>query len=153
MMFRLGVFEDARVIAALRAHFDAAHANTVPGSAHALDIAGLQRPEIRFWSMWDQGALLGVGAWKRFDGAHAEVKSMYVVEALRRRGVGGQILRHLIADARDQGVRKVWLETGSWDYFRPAVELYLRHGFAETGPFGDYRADPNSLFMVLALDD
>jgi len=153
MMFRLGVFDDARVIEALRAHFEAAYANTAPGSAHALEIAALQTPQIRFWSAWDQGALLAIGALKRFAPRHAEVKSMYVVEAMRRRGVGGAMLRHLIADARAGGVHQLWLETGSWDYFRPAIEMYLRHGFAETGPFNDYVADPNSMFMMLDLRD
>lgn len=153
MLFRLGVFDDARVIDALRAHFDSATANTQPGSAHALEIAALQAPEIRFWSAWDEGALFAIGAWKRFAPHHAEIKSMYVVESMRRRGYGGLMLRHLIADARVEGVHQLWLETGSWDYFHPAVALYLRHGFTETEPFGDYRADPNSLFMTLDLRD
>lgn len=153
MLFRLGVFDDARVIEALRAHFESAYANTAPGSAHALEIAALQTPQVRFWSAWDQGALLAIGALKWFAPGHAEIKSMYVVESLRRRGVGGMMLRHLIADARMGGGRQLWLETGAWDYFRPAVEMYLRHGFSESGPFGDYSADPNSMFMMLDLRD
>jgi putative acetyltransferase len=43
------------------------------------------------------------------------------------------------------------LETGSWAYFAPARTLYARHGFVECAPFGDYRPDPNSVFMTLAL--
>jgi putative acetyltransferase len=41
------------------------------------------------------------------------------------------------------------LETGSWDYFQPAVALYRSHGFVECPPFGDYVPDPNSIFMTL----
>ena len=44
------------------------------------------------------------------------------------------------------------LETGSWPYFAPARALYARHGFTECGPFGDYREDPNSVFMTLVFD-
>lgn len=43
------------------------------------------------------------------------------------------------------------LETGSWEYFRPAIALYRRHGFVECAPFADYAADPNSVFMTLDL--
>ena len=43
------------------------------------------------------------------------------------------------------------LETGSWDYFRPARALYARHGFVECLPFADYAPDPNSVFMSLEL--
>jgi putative acetyltransferase len=46
---------------------------------------------------------------------------------------------------------RVSLETGSWPYFDPARALYTRHGFVECAPFGDYRLDPNSTFMTLAL--
>jgi putative acetyltransferase len=43
------------------------------------------------------------------------------------------------------------LETGSWEYFRPARALYKSHGFVECSPFGDYVPDPNSVFMSLDL--
>jgi putative acetyltransferase len=45
------------------------------------------------------------------------------------------------------------LGTGSWPYFAPARALYARHGFVECAPFGDYREDPNSVFMTLELRD
>lgn len=151
MMFRYGVFDDARVIEALRAHFESAYANTAPGGAHAVEIAALKAPQIRFWTAWDEGALLATGALNWFTPRHAEIRAMYVVESMRRRGMGGRMLRHLIADARAGGAHQLWLETGSWDYFRPAIEMYLRHGFTETGPFADYVADPNAMFMMLDL--
>jgi putative acetyltransferase len=43
------------------------------------------------------------------------------------------------------------LETGSWDYFRPAQAFYRSHGFVECPPFADYVLDPNSVFMTLDL--
>jgi putative acetyltransferase len=45
------------------------------------------------------------------------------------------------------------LETGSWDYFRPARALYRKHGFVECAPFGGYLPDPNSVFMSLDLGE
>ena len=61
------------------------------------------------------------------------------------------MLRHIIAEARTGGLNRLSLETGSWDYFRPAHALYARHGFTECPPFGEYRADPNSVFMTFDL--
>jgi putative acetyltransferase len=61
------------------------------------------------------------------------------------------MVQHIIDAALRSGITKLSLETGSWAYFRPAVALYKRHGFVECAPFGDYRPDPNSIFMTRDL--
>lgn len=61
------------------------------------------------------------------------------------------MLRHIIAAARESGLSRLSLETGSWAYFHPAQALYRRHGFVECPPFADYAPDPNSVFMSLDL--
>ena len=76
----------------------------------------------------------------------------YVDPSARRRGVGSTLLGHLIDAARCSGWTRLSLETGSWPYFAAAQALYRRHGFIDSPPFGDYRADPNSVFLTLALD-
>lgn len=153
MQIKEGMLDDAGVIALLDFHLKSARAETAPGSAHALDLSGLKTPDIRFWSIWDGGTLLGVGALKRLSEDHAEVKSMHIASRARRQGVGGKLLRHILSEARASGFNRVSLETGSWDYFRPAVALYLRYGFSYCEPFGDYRPDPNSIFMTLRLSE
>jgi putative acetyltransferase len=142
---------DARVIDLLRVHLTGSRANTAPGSAHALDIAGLQSPDISFWAIWEGETLVGCGALRRLAPDHGEVKSMHTAQAARRTGVGSAMLRHIVAAARARGMSRLSLETGSWDYFRPARALYARHGFVECGPFADYVLDPNSVFMTLDL--
>ena len=146
-----GDLRDARVVDLLRIHLTSARAETAPGSAHALDLTGLQSPDISFWTIWDDETLLGVGALKRLSADHGEVKSMYTVQSLRRRGAGSAMLRHIIATARASGMSRLSLETGSWDYFLPAQALYRSHGFVECPPFADYVLDPNSVFMSLDL--
>ena len=146
-----GDFSDPRVIALLETHLISARAETAPGSAHALDLIGLQSPGVSFWTIWEDEALLGVGALKRLSADHGEVKSMHTVQSLRRRGDGSAILRHIIATARARGMSRLSLETGSWEYFRPARVLYASHGFVECPPFADYASDPNSIFMSLDL--
>jgi putative acetyltransferase len=146
-----GDFNDPLVTDLLRVHFTTARAQTAPGSAHALDVAGLQAPDITFWAIWEDETLLGVGALKRLAADHGEIKSMHTAESARRKGTGSAMLGHIIAAARACGMSRLSLETGSWDYFRPARALYARHGFVECPPFGDYVLDPNSVFMSLEL--
>jgi putative acetyltransferase len=147
-----GGLDDARVVALLELHVVRARAETAPGSAHALDLSGLGAPEVSFWSAWEGEELVGVGALKRLNAEHGEIKSMYTAEAARGRGVGSALVRHIVRQARERGMRRLSLETGSWPYFLPARALYARHGFVECGPFGDYREDPNSVFMTIGLE-
>jgi putative acetyltransferase len=146
-----GDLSDPQVGDLLRLHLTSARAETAPGSAHALDQTGLQSPDISFWTIWDDETLVGMGALKRLSPDHGEVKSMHTVQSVRRRGAGSAMLRHIIASARRSGLLRLSLETGSWEYFRPALAFYRSHGFVECPPFADYVLDPNSVFMALDL--
>jgi putative acetyltransferase len=146
-----GDFSDSRVISLIRIHLTSARAETASGSAHALDLTALQSPDISFWTIWDHETLLGIGALKCLSPDHGEIKSMHTAESIRRYGVGTAMLRHIISMARASGMARLSLETGSWDYFRPARALYGKHRFVECPPFGDYVLDPSSIFMTLDL--
>lgn len=146
-----GGLDDPRVVALLETHVARARAETAVGSAHALDVSGLKRPEIRFWTVLDDGGPLGTAALRRIDATHGEVKSMFVADAARRTGAGSAVLRHLLAEAKIMGLARVSLETGAWAYFAPARAFYAAHGFVACGPFEGYGPDPNSVFMTRAL--
>jgi putative acetyltransferase len=146
-----GGLDDRRVVELLHTHVSRARAETARGSAHALELSQLRGPEITFWSAWEGDTVVGVGALKRLTAEHGEIKSMHTAEAARGRGVGSALLRQIMASARARGMSRLSLETGSWAYFLPARALYARHGFVECPPFGDYRNDPNSVFMTLEL--
>jgi putative acetyltransferase len=139
------------VVALLAEHLRDMHLNSPPESVHALDIAGLRRPEVSVWTIWQGTELLGCGALKELDSRHGEVKSMRTPAARRRRGAGRAMLLHLIASARSRRYRRLSLETGSTQAFLPARRLYEAHGFRYCGPFSDYQEDPNSVFMTLEL--
>lgn len=143
--------DDARVGALLAHHRATARAATAPGSAHALDANELRAHDVTVWAAWEDDELLAVAALRRLSPEHGEIKSMHTVEAARRGGIGRAMLRHIIDAARGMGLLRLSLETGSWDYFRPARQLYRSHGFIECPPFGDYGPDPNSVFMSLDL--
>ena len=146
-----GDFSDPRVRDLVYTHQTRARAETAVGSAHALDLTALQSPDISFWTIWNDETLLGIGALKRLSADHGEIKSMHIVESMRRKGAGRAMLNHIIATARARGMKRLSLETGSWEYFEPARALYRSHGFVECPPFADYLPDPNSVFMSLDL--
>ena len=151
MRITQGDLSDPRVVELLQVHLNHARAQTAPGSAHAMDLAGLQSADIRFWTIWEEETLLGTGALKRLSPDHGEVKSMHTAQAARRKGAGRAMLRHIVASAKECGMSRLSLETGSWEYFYPAQALYRSHGFVECPPFADYVQDPNSVFMSLGL--
>jgi putative acetyltransferase len=151
MKITVGDTYDPRVIALLDHHVTTARAHTEPGSAHALDLSGLRASDVAFWTGWDGDTLVAVGALKVLTPEHGEVKSMHTLQTVRRRGFAGQMLRHIIVEARTRGMARLSLETGSWDYFKPAHALYQAHGFVPCGPFEGYVEDRNSLFLTLAL--
>ena len=151
MEFRRDDLSGEAIRALLRQHLDSAAQHSPPESVHALDIDGLRQPGVTFWTAWSEGELLGCCALKEIDAAHGEVKSMRTVDAHQGRGVGAQLLQHLLAEARTRGYRRLSLETGSADAFAPARRLYERHGFEYCEPFGDYQPDSWSRFMSLRL--
>src|SRR2546430_8351345 len=75
----------------LKEHLVSMFVHTPPESAHALPIEGLRSPDITFWSVWENGQLLGCGALKELDPQQGEIKSMRTASARaqRRRARGG----------------------------------------------------------------
>jgi len=144
---------DARVSSILTHHLAEMHATSPPESVHALDVVGLQHPDISFYVGEDGGDVLVCGALKRLGAYEGELKSMRTIEIARGRGLASRMLEHLLAVARSRGYRVIRLETGSQDHFGPARRLYARYGFIEGEPFADYLLDPHSVYMHLHLGD
>jgi putative acetyltransferase len=141
------------VRALLERHLTFALSATPPEHSFALNVDGLLDPAITFCSFRAAGELLGVGAIKRLDAEHAEIKSMHTTQAARGRGVGRAMLEHLLGLARSRGYRRVSLETGTMAVFAPARALYTSAGFEACGPFADYQPSEDNFFMTLALDE
>lgn len=137
--------------ALLNEHLQSMYELSPPESVHALDLDKLRQPGITFWSAWEGELLLGCGALKELDPTHGEVKSMRTPAAQRRHGAGRALLAHIIEVAQSRSYQRLSLETGSIEAFKPAQNLYESFGFAYCGPFGDYREDPNSVFMTKHL--
>ena len=141
-----------QVLALLQVHLHDMAQHSPPESVHALPSDALSAPDVHFFSAWDGDTLMGFGALKQLDAAQGELKSMRTSPAYLRQGVAEALLRHLIDHARDLGLVRLSLETGSPQAFAPARQLYERYGFKECAPFGDYTEDPYSVFMTLSLN-
>lgn len=139
------------VVALLERHLAFARAVTPPEDVHALDIHGLRDERVTFYSLRESGTLLGIGAVKRIDPSHAELKSIHTAEEARGRGVGRAMVEHLIGVARSIGAERVSLETGSMEAFAASRALYASAGFVECAPFGDYPPSRASTFMTMDL--
>ena len=141
----------AAIRALLEVHFAGMLANSTAESCHFLDFDGLRADGVTFWSIHRGDELAGCGALKMLGSAHGEIKSMRTAEAFLRRGVAARMLAHIVDEARARGLERLSLETGSSSAFEPALALYRNHGFDDCGPFADYKPDPFSRFMTLAL--
>lgn len=149
---RPGDLADERVIRLLTDHLTDMFATSPAESVHALDVSGLAVPEVTFWTITEHDAILGCVALKELDPQHGELKSMRTDAAARGRGLGARLLEHVLAESARRGYRRVSLETGTQEFFRPARTLYAKYGFQECAPFGDYVLDPHSVFMTLELE-
>ena len=139
------------VIAFLNDHLQHMIKVTPPGCVHALDIEALKKPEITFWSAWEESQLVCCGALKELNAREAELKSMRTAPSHLGKGIASYLLEFILSEAKRRGYHRISLETGSYDAFKPARNLYEKFGFKYCDPFSDYSEDPNSVFMTIAV--
>lgn len=100
--------------------------------------AAYAAPRAAFFVIQENGAVGGCGGIAPLPGADddvCELRKMYLLPALRGRGLGEKLLRHCLAAARERGYRRCYLETLSG--MDAARKLYQRAGFqALCGPLG-----------------
>ncbi|HEY8941864.1 MAG TPA: GNAT family N-acetyltransferase [Cellvibrio sp.] len=151
MQIRIDDLTSPEIAELLNEHLQDMYATSPPESVHALDLNKLRKPEITFWSVWDNDELVGCGAIKELDPTHAEIKSMRSSNRARGTGVGKAMLEHILAVASQRNYQRLSLETGAQDFFIPARTLYERYGFEYCEPFADYKEDPYSVFMTRVM--
>ena len=129
-----------------------AHSRAIlpPGSIHTFDLSQLDRSGIIFWTVRADDVLVGCGALKQEDDGSGEIKSMFIRPAWRGQGLSRKVLKTIEAKAREIGLARLNLETGTDSL--AARTLYESFGYAYCNPFGQYRPDPLSVFMTKNLD-
>lgn len=121
-----------------------------PESNHGLSVEELLDKSVTFLLVRVDRQPVGCGAFKLQGNGCAEVKRMFVLPSCRGLGLGKRLLSEIEGMARRAKVKTLRLETG---ISQPeAVGLYLREGFYEIEPFGEYQPDPLSRFFEKKLE-
>lgn len=117
---------------------------------HHMTVEQMAQPDLTLFVARDaSGATLGMGALKRHANGVGEVKRMFVKPEARGLGVGGAILARIEDLARQEGVTRIVLETGS--NFDAAKRVYERSGFATCEPVLDYPPSAWTAFYAKTL--
>ena len=146
-----GNFDNSEVNELLKKHFIELRAASPEGSTHVLDIRGLQVPSIKFWSLWEEDKLIGCGALKFLEKGHGEFKSIRIHDDFRRMGNGVNVINHLINEAKKLDIKKLSIETGAGEFFKPARKLFKQCGFETCDPFAHYKEDVNSVYLTKSI--
>jgi putative acetyltransferase len=148
-----GNFDHPEVNELLRKHFIELRSVSPEDSCHVLDIAGLKDPSIKFWSLWENDALMGSGALKFLNKEHGEFKSIRVNDKFRNKGYGLKVINHLIDEAKKLKITRLSLETGAGEFFVPARKLFVKCGFKDCVPFSDYKKNVNSIYLTKLINN
>lgn len=151
LIVRLARADERGVAALIQSHFELMRASSPEESCHVMPGDALAAERAHILAVQRNDDVLGIGAIKELRAGHGEIKSMHTMAEARGQGIARVVLRELVARARQQGMTRLSLETGSAEMFAPARNLYLSEGFKACPPFGEYAEDPLSVFMTRAI--
>jgi putative acetyltransferase len=104
---------------------------------HHMTVEQMAQPDTTLFVARDEnGAPLGMGALRRHASGVGEVKRMFVKPEARGQRIGEAMLAHIEALAREEGLTKLVLETGS--NFEAARRVYERGAFVACDAVLDY---------------
>jgi putative acetyltransferase len=132
----------------LQAHWLFCTSTTPIEHVYALDASRLFTPDITVFGARVNGELVGVGALRKLDHEHAELKSMHTLAKLRGLGIGKAIVAYIEQFAKEEGVKRISLETGATDPSKPARQLYESLGYQDCEAFGDYVLSEDNTCMT-----
>ncbi|MCF3136137.1 GNAT family N-acetyltransferase [Streptomyces olivochromogenes] len=115
------------------------------GDATTLDAAHFEPPKGAYLIAYDEdGRAVATGGWRSqeangegHEDGDAELKRMFVIDAMRGRGLARRMLAALEDDARAAGRVRMVLETGTKQ--PEAIALYTSSGYEPCVKFGYYR--------------
>lgn len=96
------------------------------------------------------GAAVACGGWRWHEPPDVvEIKRMYVVPSMRRRGLARRILTELERDAAAAGASRVVLVTATAQ--PQALAMYAAAGYRAVEPFGIYAGYPDARHLGRSL--
>lgn len=109
---------------------------TPPEHCHHLTVEQMSDAATTVFIARENGAAIACGALKRHADGIGEVKRMYTRPSHRGRKIGEQMIARIEAMAREEGLKRLVLETG--DQHHAAWKVYENAGFVRCGPVLDY---------------
>jgi putative acetyltransferase len=97
--------------------------------------------------MLDENHLIGTGAIRQLEDDICELKRLWLLSQYHGRGLGYRMIQELFSFARENGYRRIWLQTDAVQQSR-ALEFYRRLGFYEIPRYTD-RTDDIAMEMSL----
>jgi len=122
---------------------------TPPEHCHHLTVEQMADEDTTVFIAREDGVAVACGALKRHRDGIGEVKRMYTRPSHRGRRIGEQIVARIEAMAREEGLKRLVLETG--DRHHAAWKVYERSGFGRCGPVLDYPDVKWSVFYEKSL--
>lgn len=119
-----------------------------PESNHLDPIDELSKSNVVFLAAYIDLEICGIGCVKMFDD-YGELKRLYVTRKYRGQGLAKALIKELESRLVENSIAVARLETGI--HQQEAIGLYSRLGYSKIAPFGDYSADPLSVFMERKL--
>ncbi len=119
-----------------------------PESNHLDSIDELSKSNAFFLAAYLDAEICGIGSAKIIED-YGEIKRVYVPSNQRGKGIAKAIMKELESHLFKQAVTYARLETGI--HQKEAIRLYERLGYYRIDPFGEYKADPLSVFMEKKL--
>lgn len=107
-----------------------------PEHCHHLTVEQMADASTTVWVARDGGAAVACGALKRHSEGIGEVKRMFTRPSHCGKKIGAEIMAQIEAMARQEGLKRLVLETG--DRHHAAWAVYERAGFKRCGPVLDY---------------
>ncbi len=98
-----------------------------------------------YWGAFDGGELVGYGGVK--GDVEGDLMTLAVLPNYRGRGIGKEVLTHLLAAAQNAGMKTVFLEVRKSNHV--AQRLYETFGFRELTSIRDYYRDPTEDAVVM----
>jgi putative acetyltransferase len=132
----------------LQAHWLFCTSSTPIEHVYALDASKLFSPDITVFGARIDGELVGVGAMRKLDLLHGELKSMHTLAEFRGSGIGKAMVAQIEDFARSSGIERMSLETGTNEAFKAARELYKYLGYNSCDAFGDYVLSEDNMCMT-----
>ena len=151
MQIKIADFSDPNVLDLIRLHIAGMTEICPPEHVRDLAVSKLRAPDIDLFTVWNDDALMGIGALRYIDTDQAELISMRTHPDHIRKGVAVKILDHAVATVKAKGITQLSLQTGSGPGFAAAIKLYRRYGFLSGAVFGDHIASGFNQFFHMEL--